>query len=158
MISIPSATQGGVVPISVRSRISMAVAAIIEWHPWVLAIVLGCMLSGVRALTQGPDPRLLVDQYIQGPYFTLYYAAVLVGGVVMLSSAAFRGLRDRLMVEQAGLWIVCGALLIYQTAIIIKFGAPLGVAAVITMMIAVGGVGRIGRILWELHLLNGESQ
>lgn len=145
-------------PSALHKRIRMTAAALIEWHPWVSAITFGCMLSGARGIIRGPDPRLLVDQYIHGPFYTFYYIALLVGGSILLASAAFRGLRDRLMVEQVGLWIVSGALLIYQTAVIVRFGAPLGVAALITLMIAAGGLIRIARILWELHLLNREPQ
>lgn len=134
----------------------MALLILIEWHPWVLAVTFGCIVSGVRGVIRGPDPRLVVDQYIHEPFFTIYYAALLVGGLVIAASPAFRGLRDRLMIEQIGLWIVSGTLLIYQAAIILKLGAPVGVIVLITLMIAVGGLVRIGRILWELHLLNRE--
>lgn len=148
---------GSAVLDKLRQRVGLSAVALAEWHPWVLAIVLGCLLSGVRGITNPPDPRLAIDRLVGDPYYTLYYLALIVGGVVLLGSSTFRGLRDRLMVEQIGLWIVSGVLLIYQLAIIIRLGSPAGVAASITLLIAIGGLGRIWRIMWELRQLNRGS-
>ena len=131
-----------------------ALAALSEWHPWVLAITIGCLISGLRGFTSEPDPRLTIDQYIMEPYRAVYYLALSIGGLVMLLSIAFRGLRDRLMLEQVGLWAVSSTLFIYQVAILVKYGEPFGVSSSVILLIAIGGFGRIGRILWELHLLN----
>jgi hypothetical protein len=138
-------------------RAGIAASALVEWHPWVLAITLGCFVSGFRGITSAPDERLALDRLVGEPYYAMYYSSLIVGGLVLLASSGFRGLRDRLMVEQIGLWIVSGALLIYQVAIIVKFGQPAGVAAVITLLIALGGIARIWRILWELRQLTQES-
>ena len=136
------------------SRAQHVAIVLTDWHPWVLAIGLGCLLSGIRGFTSPPDPRLTIDQYIADPYRSIYYAALAIGALVMLGSMAFRGIRDRLMLEQVGLWALSSTLLIYQSAILVKYGEPFGVSSVVILLIAIGGFGRIGRILWELHLLN----
>lgn len=141
---------------TLRSRIRGAITVLAEWHPWVLAIALGCVLSGLRGILTPRDPRLTIDQYIHDPYYSLYYVMLMTGGVVMLSSIGFGQLRDRLMIEQIGLWIVSAVLLIYQVALFSRYGEPLGISSLITLLIAIGGLGRIGRILWELHLLGRE--
>jgi len=145
-------------PLRLRKRARLSAAVLGDWHPWVIAITLGCVLSGAVGVVRGPDPRLAIDQYISGPYYRLYYGTLLAGGLVLLASSAFHQLRDRLMVEQMGLLIVSGALLIYQTAIFIRFGSPVGVAASISLMIAVGGLIRIARVFMELRQLDKESQ
>lgn len=142
---------------TLRSRARGALIVLAEWHPWVLAISIGLVLSGLRGILTPRDPRLTIDQYIGDPYYSLYYLALLMGGIVLLSSIGFGQSRDRLMIEQIGLWISSGVLLIYQVALFSRYGEPLGISSLITLLIALGGIGRIGRILWELHLLDRES-
>jgi len=65
-----------------RKRARISVVALSEWHPWVLAIVLGCIISGFRGLTNPPDQRLAIDKHE-------------VGGVAdLLSHGSYRPLQD----------------------------------------------------------------
>lgn len=120
-------------------------------HPWAIALLLGCIISGILGLVVGPNPRAPVDQYMPPTLRAIYYIVLAVSGLITLIGVWLPDLRDRLMVEQIGLWFLCMPLMIYPIAVVTVYSGPLGLGGVISCLIGFGGLIRIIEIMREIR-------
>lgn len=121
-------------------------------HPWVISLLLGCILAGALGVWTAPDPRNLVDQYMHGIWRDVYYWVLLASGLITLVGVCLPDLRDRLMVEQIGLWFLSAPLLIYPIAIFASYSGTFGLGASVSCLVGVGSLIRIGSIFRELRV------
>jgi hypothetical protein len=119
-------------------------------HPWVVVVLAACMLSGVVGLITPPNPRTPIDQYVTGWWRIGYYAALVVAGTIVAIGICLRNFRDRLMVEQIGLWFLSAPLLIYPLAIFAVFSGAFGLGSSFSVLVGAGGLLRIFFITREL--------
>lgn len=131
-------------------------------HPWVLSVILGCLASGIRGLTQPPNPLAPLDLFFPPYLRPVYYSALVIGSIAVLLAvwtprrwAVWKGtVRDRLMLEQIGLWIMSMPLMAYPLAAVSAYGGPIGLGGFIAFLIGVGGLARIIMIIRELRAMS----
>lgn len=122
-------------------------------HPWVISVLVGCIVSGLIGVLLPPDPRVFLDQFAPEPYRSVYYIALASAGLLTLIGIWLPRLRDRLMVELIGMWFIAAPLLIYPIALVVVLGAPVGVGGIVTCTFGIGGLVRVIGILFELRAL-----
>lgn len=131
-------------------------------HPIVLLVMAACLSSGLMGLFLEPDPSAsIIDRYVAEPWNTTYYIILLLSSTVILIGVWLPDLRDRLMVEQIGLWFLSGALIIYPLVIWTTYSQRLALGSMISLLCGIGGFARIAEILREVcslrHLVKGRS-
>lgn len=88
-------------------------------HPMVLLVMAACLASGIMGSVLPPDPSVsIVDRYVPEPWNTTYYITLILSSITVLVGVWLPDLRDRMMVEQIGLWFLSGPLLIYPIVIL----------------------------------------
>lgn len=120
-------------------------------HPLVLLLLAGAFLTGVIGLIGPHNPQSVVDKLVPDPWRTFYYVFLAAAGLITLVGVWLPDLRDRLAVEQIGLWFLSGTLLVYPLSIYAFFPGSLGFGGVISSLFGIGGLWRIGEIIWELR-------
>lgn len=120
-------------------------------HPFVVMLLLGCLLAGLLGIFGPTNPNSPVDQYVLGIWRDVYYWALAVASSITLVGVWLRDLRDRLMVEQIGLWFLSAPLMVYPIAILTVYRGPLGVGGSISCLIGLGGLIRVVEIIRELR-------
>lgn len=131
-------------------------------HPIVLLVMAACLGSGLMGLFMPPDPSAsIIDRYVPEPWKTTYYVILTLASIVILIGVWLPDPRDRLMVEQIGLWFLSGALLIYPIVIWTTYSQRLALGGMISLLCGIGGLARIAEILREVravrHLIKGRS-
>jgi hypothetical protein len=122
-------------------------------HPLVLLIMAAACFSGILGIFGAPNPNAVIDKLIPEPWRTAYYLLLALSGLVTLVGVWLPKLRDRLSVEQIGLWFLSGTLLIYPIAIYAFYPGRLGFGGVISCLVGIGGLWRITEIILELKKL-----
>lgn len=121
-------------------------------HPIVLLVMVACLVSGLMGLFLGPQPSSsIIDRFVPEPWNTTYYIILLLSSTIILIGVWLPDLRDRLMVEQIGLWFLSGALLIYPLVIWTTYSQPLALGGMISLLCGIGGFARIIEILHEIY-------
>lgn len=123
-------------------------------HPIVLLVMAACLSSGFMGLFLDPDPAAsIIDRYVPEPWNSTYYVILMLSSTVILIGVWLPDPRDRLMVEQIGLWFLSGALLIYPLVIWASYSPRLGLGGMISLLCGIGGLARIVEILNEVRSL-----
>jgi hypothetical protein len=120
--------------------------------------MLGCVLAGVVGLLSHPTVSNPVDFYLSHANRIGYYTCLIVAGIVVLTGSRFHKVRDVLVSEMIGLWLLCGPLLVYPIALFAFVGAPTGVGASIACVIGIGCLARIVQIYLELKRLRAVTE
>lgn len=122
-------------------------------HPIVLFVLGACLLSGIMGLLLPADPAAsIIDRHVPEPWKSVYYVILAVSSTIILIGVWLPHFRDRMMVEQIGLWFLSGALLIYPIVIFVTYSDRLGLGGMISLLCGLGGLARIIEILYELRL------
>lgn len=120
-------------------------------HPLVLLLLVGAMVSGVIGLIGPANPQSVVDKLVPEPWRMAYYVLLGLSGLVTMVGVWLPDLRDRLAVEQIGLWFLSGTLLVYPVAIAAFYPGKLGFGGVISCLFGLGGLWRILEIILEVR-------
>ena len=120
-------------------------------HPMVMLVMAACLSTGLMGLFLEPDPSVsIIDRYIPNPWNVTYYIILVVASTVILIGVWLPDLRDRLMVEQIGLWFLSGALLIYPLFIWTTYSEEFALGGMISLLCGIGGFARIAEIIREV--------
>lgn len=120
-------------------------------HPLVLLVLVACVLAAATGLFGPGNPRSVIDQFVPEPWRTGYYVILGAAGLLTMVGVWLRHPRDRLMVEQIGLWFLSGVLLVYPLAIYALYSGTLGLGGVMSCLLGVGGLWRIADIALQLR-------
>lgn len=124
-------------------------------HPIAMLVMAACLVTGIMGLVLSPDPAgSIIDRWVPEPWRTVYYVTLVFSGLIVLVGVWLPHIRDRLMVEQIGLWFLSGALMIYPLVIWLAYSQRLGLGGMISLLCGLGCIGRIGEILYELRELD----
>jgi hypothetical protein len=122
-------------------------------HPIALLVMVAALLSGLMGLLLAPDPAAsLIDRYVPEPWETMYNLSLVFSSAAVLTGVWLPRLRDRLMVEQIGLWFLSGALLAYPTVVWVFYSHRLGLGSMISLLCGIGCLGRVTEIVGELRM------
>jgi hypothetical protein len=119
----------------------------------VVLILAAAVVTGILGLLGPPNPNSVIDQLIHGPWHSGYYVLLTLAGLTTLTGLWLPELRDRLAVEQIGLWFLSGTLLLYPLAIYVFSPGRLGFGGVVSCLVGLGGLWRITEIVWETRRL-----
>lgn len=121
-------------------------------HPLVLFVMVACLTSGLAGLFLGPSPSAsIIDRGLPEPWKSFYFVTLVLASITILVGVWLPHLRDRLMVEQIGLWFLSGALLIYPIVIWVSGAHYLGLGSMISLLCGLGAIARIVEILHEVR-------
>lgn len=121
-------------------------------HPFVLSIIGACLISGLVGVLLPSDPHSsIVDRYVPEPWRTIFYTTLAASSFVILVGVWLPDFRDRLMVEQIGLWFLTAVLLLYPILIWAWSSYRLNLGGMIPLLCGLGGLVRILEIRRELR-------
>lgn len=120
-------------------------------HPLAILLLIAAVVSGAMGLLLPPSPRSVIDQLVPEPWNSAYYTLLGLSGLVTLIGVWLPDIRDRLMVEQIGLWFLSGVLLVYPLAIYVFFPGTLGLGGVISCLFGAGALWRVVEIIREMR-------
>ena len=122
-------------------------------HSMALAVIVACLVSGLMGIFLPADSTSIIDRYIPSPWDTYYFVILLVSSSTILIGVWLPDFRDRVMIEQIGLWFLSGVLLVYPAVVWTKYAHHLELGGMISLLCGIGGLARIAEILHELRRL-----
>ena len=119
-------------------------------HPLVVLTMAACVIAGVMGMFFPPSKTSAIDRFLPDPWRCIYYALLLISGIIVSVAIWLPDLRDRLLWERIGLLPFTGVLLVYPLALV--YVAPAGSLPLGTVFAALFGVGG----LWRIISINGD--